>query len=199
MKNRIIGLLLLSAAIVVGGCSNQKEPAQQAIAAAETALSAVRESAQKYVPDQLAAVDAQIAAAKDSLGKGDYAAVLAAGPKITAAIGDLKNAASAKKAEVEAALAKARDAWGSMSTDLPKMVDAIKSRVDTLSKTHRFPAGVTKDGLASAKSGLDSLKASLADATSAATSGDFTTAVAKGEELKAKAAEIMKSIGMKAG
>ena len=198
MKSRIIGLLLLSAAIVVGGCSN-KEPAQQAIAAAESALSAVRETAQKYVPDQLAAVDAQIAGAKDSLAKGDYAAVLAAGPKITAANGDLKNAASAKKAEVEAALAKAKDAWGSMSADLPKMVDAIKSRVDMISKTHRMPAGVTKDALASAKSGVDSLKASLADATSAATSGDFTTAVAKGAELKAKAAEIMKSIGMKAG
>ena len=199
MKNGAIGLLLLAAAIVVGGCSSQKEPAQKAIAAAETALSAVRDAAQKYVPDQLQAVDTQIAAAKDSLAKGDYAAVLAAAPKITAAIGDLKNAAAAKKAEVEAALAKAKDAWGSMSADLPKMVDAIKARVDVITKTHRLPAGVTKEGLASAKSGLDSLKASLGEATSAATSGDFTTAVAKGEELKAKAAEIMKSIGMKAG
>ncbi len=199
MKNRAFGLLLLAAAIVVGGCSSQKEPAQKAVAAAETALSGVREAAQKYVPDQLQAVDTQIAAAKDSLAKGDYAAVLAAAPKITSAIGDLKNAAIAKKAEVEAALARAKDAWGSMSADLPKMVDAIKTRVDVITKTHRLPAGVTKEGLASAKSSLDSLKASLGEATSAATSGDFTTAVAKGEELKAKAAEIMKSIGMKAG
>ena len=198
MKNRAIGLLLLSVALVVGGCS-QREPAEKAIAGAETALSTVREAAQKYVPDQLQAVDAQIAAAKDSLAKGDYAAVVAAGPKITSAVGDLKNAASAKKTEVEAALAKAKDDWGSMGADLPKAVDAIRSRVDVLSKSHRLPAGVTKEALASAKSSLDSLKANLDEATGAASSGDFTTAVAKGQELKAKAAELMKSIGMHAG
>jgi hypothetical protein len=198
MKNGTITLLSLLVAIVIAGCS-QREPAQKAIDAAESALSTVRESAQKYVPDQLKAVDAQIAAAKDSVAKGDYAAALAAGPKITSAIGDLKNAASAKKAEVEAALAKAKDVWGPMAAGLPKMVDSIRSRVDTLSKSRRLPAGVTKEGLASAKSGLDSLKAGLAEATGAASSGDFTTAVAKGEELKAKAAEIMKSIGMPAG
>lgn len=198
MKNRAIGLLLLLVALVVGGCS-QREPAEKAIAGAETALSTVREAAQKYVPDQLQAVDAQIAAAKDSLAKGDYAAVVAAGPKITSAVGDLKNAASAKKTEVEAALAKAKDDWGSMGADLPKAVDAIRSRVDVLSKSHRLPAGVTKEALASAKSSLDSLKANLDEATGAASSGDFTTAVAKGQELKAKAAELMKSIGMHAG
>ena len=112
---------------------------------------AVRESAQKYVPDQLKAVDAQIAAAKDNLAKGDYNAVLVAGTKITSAIDDLKKAASAQKAETEAALTKAKDAWGSMGADLPKIVDAIRSRVDTLSKSHHLPAGVSKDGLASAK------------------------------------------------
>ena len=43
-----------------------------------------------------------------------------------------------------------------MSTDVPKMVDAISSRVDVLSKSHHLPKGVTKDKVASAKSGLDS-------------------------------------------
>jgi hypothetical protein len=43
------------------------------------------------------------------------------------------------------------------------------------------------------------LKSTLGDATNGATSGDFTAAMGKAEELKAKAAEIMKSIGMKAG
>ena len=198
MKRRTIGLLSLAIAIAIG-CSSQKEPAEKAIASAETALSAVRESAQKYVPDQLKAVDAQVAAAKDSLAKGDYAAALVAGTKLTNAIDDLKNAVSAKKAEVEAAVAKAKNDWASIGAELPKMIDAIRSRVDVLSKSRHLPAGVTKEGLASAKSGLDSLKTGLDEATSAASAGDFTTAVAKGEELKAKAAEIMKSTGMSAG
>ena len=198
MKKIAIGLLSFVAALVIGACSSQKDPADQAIKGAETALGAVRDVAQKYAPDQLKAVDSQIAAAKDSFGKGDYAGVLASAPKITAAIGDLKSAAAAKKAEAEAALAKAKDDWAAVSAELPKMVEAIQSRVNTLSKS-RLPAGVTKDALASAKSGLDGLKSTLSDATSAATSGDFTAAMAKAEDLKAKAAEIMKSIGMKAG
>ena len=199
MKKIAIGLLSLAAAFVIGACSSQKDPADQAIKGTETALAAVRDVAQKYAPDQLKAVDSQIAAAKDSFGKGDYAGVLASAPKITAAIGDLKSAAAAKKAEAEAALAKAKDDWAAASAELPKMVEAIQSRVNTLSKSRSLPAGVTKDGLASAKSGLDGLKSSLSDATNAATSGDFTAAMAKAGDLNANAAAIMKSIGMKAG
>ena len=196
MNKRFVGLLCsLLAAVIVAGCS-KKEPAEQAIAGVESALAPVKEMAQKYVPDQLQAVNAQIASAKDSIGKGDYAAAIESAPKITSAIGDLKTAAAAKKAEVEAALAKAKEAWGSTSADLPKMIEAIQSRVNLLAKSHKLPAGVTKDGLASAKSGVESLKSSLSDATSAAGSGDFTAAMAKAQEIKAKAAEIMQSLKM---
>ena len=83
-----------------------------------------------------------------------------------------------------------------MSTDVPKMVDAIQSRVDILSKSHHLPANVTKDSLAAAKSGLDSIKATWADASAAATSGDYTGAMSKAKAVKDKAAEIMKSLGM---
>jgi len=196
MNKRFVGLLCgLLAAVVIVGCSN-KGPAEQAIAGVESALAPVKEAAQKYVPEQLQAVNAQIAAAKDSLSKGDYGAVIASASKITSAIGDLKTAAAAKQAEVEAALAKAKEEWGRASADLPKMIDAIQSRVNTLSKSHKLPAGVTKDGLASAKSGVDSLKSWLADATSAAGSGDFSAAMAKAQEIKAKASEIMQSLKM---
>ncbi len=195
MNKRFVGLLCALAAVVIVGCS-KKEPAGQAIAGVESALAPVKEAAQKYVPDQLQAVNAQIAAAKDSLGKGDYAAVIASAPKITSAIGDLKAAAAAKQAEIEAALAKAKEAWGPASADLPKMIDAIQKRVNILSKSRSLPAGVTKDGLASAKSGVESLKSSLADATSAAGSGDFTAAMAKAQEIKAKATDIMQSLKM---
>lgn len=199
MKKQSVGLLAVLAAVLVVGCENQKAPAEQAIGGAETALSAVRDTAQKYAPDQLQAVESQLAAAKDSLAKGDYKAVLTAAPSLTSAISGLKDAAEAKKAEAEAALAKAKDAWGPMSAEVPKMVEAIQSRVDSLSKSHRLPKGVTKDGLAAAKSGLDSLKSTWGEAASASTSGDFTTAVSKAQAVKDKATEMMKALGMSAG
>jgi hypothetical protein len=196
MKKQFVWLLAAMMAALIVGCASQKQPAEQAIAAADTALGAVRDQAQKYVPDQLQAVDAQIASAKDSFAKGDYKAVVAAGPAIMAAISSLKDAASAKAADAEAALSKAKDAWSSVSTDVPKMVEAIQSRVDMLSKSHHLPKNVSKDSLAAAKSGLDSMKSMWSDASAAATSGDYTGAMAKAQAVKDKATEIMKSLGM---
>jgi hypothetical protein len=196
MKKQSVWLLATLAAVLVVGCANQKAPAEQAVAGAETALAAVRDDGQKYVPDQLQAVDAQLAALKDSLTKGDYKSVLTGAPTLNSAISSLKDAAEAKKVDAEAALAKAKDAWGPLSAEVPKMVDAIQSRVTALSKSHHLPRGVTKDGLASAKSGVDSLKSMWSDASNASASGDFTTAVSKAQAVKDKAAEIMKSLGM---
>jgi hypothetical protein len=196
MKKQIVWLLAAAMMLVLAGCASQKGPAQQAIASAETALAAVRDQAQKYVPDQLQSVESQLQSAKDGFAKGDYKAVLATAPALTAAISSLGQAAQAKAADAEAALSKAKDAWGATSTDVPKMLDAIQSRVDILSKSHHLPAHVTKDALASAKSGLDSAKSMWSDAANAATSGDYTTAMSKAQAVKDKATEIMKSLGM---
>jgi hypothetical protein len=199
MKKLSLWLLAAFVAALVMSCANQKAPAEQAIAGAETSLAAVRDAAQKYAPDQLQAVEDQLKGLKDSLAKGDYRGVLTGAPTVNSAITSLKEAAETKRAEAEAALARAKDAWGPASADVPKMVEALAKRVETLSKSHRLPKGVTKEGLASAKSGLDALKSQWGEATSAAASGDYTTAMNKAEALRTKAAEMMKSLGMSSG
>ena len=75
------------------------------------------------------------------------------------------------------------------------MVDDLAKRVEALSKG-KLPKGVTKDAVAAAKSGLDSLKSTWGDATNASASGDYTTAMAKAQAVKDKATELMKSLGM---
>ena len=199
MKKLSLWLLAAFAAALVMSCANQKAPAEQAIAGAETSLAAVRDTAQKYAPDQLQAVEDQLKGLKDSLAKGDYRGVLTGAPTVNSAITSLKEAAETKRAEAEAALARAKDAWGPASADVPKMVEALAKRVETLSKSHRLPKGVTKEGLASAKSGLEALKSQWGEATSAATSGDYTAAMNKAEAVRTKTAELMKSVGMSSG
>jgi hypothetical protein len=196
MKKLSVSLLALLMAVALIGCAGQKAPAEQAVKAADAALAAIRDQAQKYVPDQLQAVQAQLDGLKDSLAKGDYKGVLAAAPALNTAISTLKDAAAAKEQEVEAALAKAKDAWGPMSTDVPKMVEAISSRVDVLSKSHHLPKGVTKDSLAAAQSSVASMKSALNDASTAATSGDYTTAMSKAQAVKDQATQVMQSLGM---
>ena len=196
MKKLSVWLLATLMAVALVGCANDKAPAEQAVASAETALAQIRDMAQRYAPDQLQAVDAQFNSIKDGLSKGDYKGVLAAMPALNTAISGLKDAATAKQADAEAAASKAKDAWGPMSTDVPKMVDAIQSRVDILSKSHHLPHGVTKDTLDAAKSGLVNMKSAWSDASSAASTGDFTTAASKGQAVKDQASQIMQSLGM---
>ena len=197
MKKPSLWVLVMLAAVLVTACQNQRAPAEQAVAAAEAALTNIRDTATRYAPDQLQAVDAQLNGVKDSLAKGDYKGVMAAMPALNTAISNLKDTATANQQAAEAASAKAKDAWGPLSSDVPKMVDAISSRVDILSKSHHLPKGVTKDTLAAAKSGLDSMKSAWSDASNAATSGDYTTAVSKGQAVKDQASQIMQSLGMK--
>src|ERR1700732_1564835 len=196
MKKLSVFLLATLAAWALVGCMSQKAPAEQAVASAETSLGAIRDSAQKYAPEQLQIVDSQLTAMKDGLAKGEYQKVLAAAPNVNSSIAGLKDIAESKKVQADAALAKAKEAWGPMSTEVPKMVDALQSRVDALSKSRHLPKGVTKDKVASAKAALDSMKAAWSDASNAASSGDFTTAVSKAQAVKAQAADVMKSLGM---
>jgi hypothetical protein len=199
MKKQSVWLLASLVALGLVGCAGQKEPAEKALARAQSALGAIHDAAQKYAPDELQVVETQLAGAKDSLAKGDYKGVLAAAPALTAAIGALKDTAEAKEKEAEAAAATAKDTWGPLSTDVPNMVAAIQSRVEVLSKAHHLPKGVSKDGLAAARTGLASMKTAWSDASNSAAAGDFTAAVAKAQAMKAQAADIMKSLGMSSG
>ena len=199
MKKQSAWLLAILAAVFLVGCAGEKEPAEKALADAQAALAAVHDTAQKYVPDQLQAVETQLAGVKDSLAKGDFKAVLAAAPSLTSAINGLRDTADSKAKDAETAAAAAKGTWGPLSTDMPNMASAIQSRLDVLSKSRHLPAGITKDTLASAKSGLASLQSGWTDASSASASGDYVSAVSKAQALKAQAADIMKSLGMSTG
>jgi hypothetical protein len=197
MKRKSLWLTTLCAAVlVIAACANLKEPATQAVASAEASLAALKDEAAKYAPDALTPVEAEVAAMKDSLAKKDYKTVMASGPKVTASIAALKDTIAAKKAEMEAALA---SQWTALSADLPKMVEAIQSRVDTLSKSRKLPKNVDKAAFEAAKSGLESLKATWAEATSASSSGNIADAVAKAQAVKDKGTEIMSQLGMTGG
>ena len=189
-------LAVLAAVVLAVGCAGQKEPATKAIADAETALAAVKDDAAKYAGDDLATVEAQLAGLKESLAKGDYKAVVTGAPALVTAIGSLQKAAESKKAEVMAAMEKAKADFGPLSDDVGKMIGALQSRIDILSKAKKLPQGLDATKFDGAKASFEAAKAAMADATAAATSGDFIAAMAKGQEAKAKGTEALTALGM---
>jgi hypothetical protein len=184
-----IGLVVVASLFLISCESADKAPAAAAISAAQSALDAVKTEAAKYVPSQVGSVESAIASAKAAFEKNDYKAALAGAQDAAAKAKDLAAAAAAKKAE----LAKA---WENVSDGLPKMTEAIQSRVDILSQSKKLPAGLDKEKFEGAKAGLASLNQSWTEASDAAKAGNMSDAIAKAEAAKAKAVEVMTALNM---
>ena len=181
----VVGL----ASAVLVACASDKEPAEMAIKAAENAVNAAVAEASKYVPDQVKSVQDAVKGLKDSFAKGDYKAVLTGAGDVTAKAKALADAAAAKKAELT-------KSWQEMSSGLPKVVEAIKSRVDVLSKSKKLPANVSKATVDSARSGLAQINKTWTDAQDAFKSGNVADAISKANAVKTQAAEIMTKLRM---
>lgn len=198
-QSRWIPVVVVIVALSLAACASDKGPAELAVKAAEDALAAVRAEAAQHVPDQLKSVEDGIAALKASLAKGDYKAVLAAAPDVTAKARALGDAAAAKKAEAAALAARTAEltkTWTDMAAGLPKMVGALESRVEILSKARTLPAKVSKATFEEAKAGLATVKQTWAEAEEAFRGGKVEDAVAKATTVKEKTAEIMTKLGM---
>jgi hypothetical protein len=189
-------LALAMVTLLAAGCSMQKKPANEAVSSIEASLAEIKDDAAKYAPDGLKGVEASLAQLKDNLSKEDYKSVLAGAPELTKAVGSLKEAVVTGKAHAEEVLATAKTEWQSLSADVPQMVEAIRSRIDILSKSKKLPKGVDKDAFESAKLGLHSMEVTWSDAATDATNGALTSATDKAKAVKAKGAEVLQQLGM---
>jgi hypothetical protein len=197
MYRKVIAPLVVAlVGLGLAACASDKAPAEQAVKAVEDALAAVKGEATKYVPEQVKAVEDGLAALKASFEKGDYKAILAGAPDLTAKAKALGAAAAAKKQEMEAKAAELTKAWTDMSAGLPKMVDALRSRVDILSKSKQLPAKVSKATFDEAKAGLATIDQTWTEAQAAFKDGKLEDAVAKANTVKEKTADIMTKLGM---
>jgi hypothetical protein len=184
-----VAVLVLAAAVLLVGCSSDKGPAELAIKAAEDAFDAAKAEAAKYVPDQVKAVESALAAVKDKFAKTDYKAALTEAGAIPAKVKELTAAAAAKKEELT-------KAWGRLSEDLPKVVEAIQSRMDILAKAKKLPANLTAETFEQAKAGLAAIQQQWGQAQEAFQGANLTDAVAKAGGVKAKVKEVLEALGM---
>jgi hypothetical protein len=189
MKKWLKPMVLIVLVLFAAACGSDKKPAEEAIKAAETAINAAKGEAAKYIPDQVKALEDGLAAAKDAFAKKDYKAALSAVKDLPGKAKDLAGAAAAKKEELT-------KAWSEMSGGLPKMVEAIKSRVDILSKSKKLPANLDKGKFEGVKTGLPGVTQMWEDAQKAFSGGNLADAVSKAKTLKDKAVEMMTTLGM---
>ena len=191
MKRSLISLVIILCVSMVMfiACASQKGPAEQAIKAAEEAINATKAEAVKYVPDQVKSLESALAAVKDKFTKGDYKAVIT---EAQALVGKAKGVLDAAKAKKEELTKK----WMDLSQELPKMVEAIQSRVDILSQSKKLPATITAEKFAEAKSGLTAAKEEWGKALESFKAGNLTDAISVANSVKEKAVKIMEILGL---
>jgi hypothetical protein len=183
-------LPLVAAGLMLTGCGS-KQPATNAVTQAENAISPLRDDASKYAPDELKAADATLAKMKAELADTDYKAVVADVPKFNAEMKTLQEAVVSKQAVAAAA----QNEWDSLNAEVPKSVEDIQVRVDALAGS-KLPKEVSKENYEAAKTDLEAIKATWAEASAAATAGNTVEAADKGRTVAAKANEIKNELGM---
>ena len=189
-------LAMAAATLLITGCAQNRAPANKALDGIEASLKDVRDDAAKYAPDGLKGVEAQLKRLRESYDAKEYGNVLAGAPELEKAVGSLKDAVESGKAQVRKAAAAAKSEWEGLNAEVPKMVDTIQARVDTLSKG-RLPFGINKNEFEGAKSAFESMKETWKDATAQASKGDPVEATSKGKTAKGMGEAIYDQLKIK--
>jgi hypothetical protein len=183
-------LPLVAGALLLTGCGN-KEPATQAVTQAEAALEGLRADAAKFAPEELKTTEGTLAAMKGNLADEDYRAVVNDVPKFNAEVKKLQDSVVTHQTLAAASLAE----WDSLNTEVPKTVEALEIRVESL-KASKLPKEITKETFETAKTELETMKTTWAEATAAASAGNTQEAADKGRTVQAKGEELKNQLGM---
>jgi hypothetical protein len=176
-----------AATLFIAGCGNQEQPAKLALASAEASLAEVRVDAAKYAPEELQSAETRLAKIKGDLAKKEYKDVLGGSTQLTKEAATLKEVVVSKQTQDVAATHE----WETLSEEVPKMVQAIEIRVDTLSGSSRLPKDVNKETFEEAKATLESMKSMWAEASAAFNAGNAIAAADKARQVQAKGEKVI--------
>ena len=183
-------LLPLAAAMMIAGCGS-RTTAQNVVGQADGMVTRLRPEASVTAPEELKVVEGTLATMKQDFNEHDYKPVVDAVPTFNQQLRSLEDAMATK----QTAAAAATQEWSTLNTEVPKSIEAIQARVDSL-KPNALPKDVTKDELETAKTELETIKVTWTEATNAANAGDPAAAAEKGRTVAAKAEELKSSLGM---
>ncbi len=186
MRRILTSLVLAASVAVLTTACSQKGPADEAIKAADAAVTAARANVEKYVPDQWKSLNDALKGAKDAFAKGDYAGALTAAQAVPAKATEAVNAAKAKKDEYT-------KAWADISASVPATLKAVEDKVASFAAMKKLPKGMDAAKLDAAKASVADMKKTWDEAT-AASATDPMAAVEKAKTVKDKATELEASL-----
>jgi hypothetical protein len=155
---------------------------------AEDAVDGARTEAERLVPADFQSLSDALNVARDQLAKGDYKAALVSAASIQQKARDVLSKTRAKKDELTRT-------WNDLAGEVPKMVEAVTSRVDTLSQSRKLPKGVDAGQLAAAKESLALATSAWDEAQGAFEAGRWNHAIATAGAAKDKLSTALTALG----
>ena len=194
MASRTVRTAALAALLLgLAACASQKEPAEAALAAAETKFKEMGAEIQKYLPERYAEVEARLAALRESVASQDYRDVVAGA---TAAQDDIKRAVADARIKRAQVLIEMEGEWNDMVKTMPAMVAAMDKKIS--SQRGRPPKGMTADAWKQTIADYDAARNAWSKAAAEMTSQTFEATVLAARDAKAKITAIMDSLAVKA-
>lgn len=187
-------LAALAASIALAACS-QKDPAQDAIAAAENALNAVYEDAEKYVPERYSEVKKGLEEARTAFGEERYADAIAAVRDLPAEAEALARESAAAKQQL---IAEMNAEWARISGSLPQRLAGVGGRLEELAKLRKLPDGMDRQLLDEAEAALTSARTAWEEASAAHARGELEAAVDAARGAEGMAQDLVGRLGIPA-
>jgi hypothetical protein len=192
MKLTNVLMALTASAMLMTGCTSQKDPAENAVTQAEAAMTDLRVDAAKFAPEELKTTETTLAKMKDDLAKQDYKHVVAGVPQFNKEIATLKEVLVGRQTQIIAATRE----WETLNAEVPKAVEEIQVRVDSLASSPKLPKEVDKHEFETAKASLETMKNDWAAATAAFSEGNATEAADKARSVQGKVEETKEQLAM---
>jgi len=170
-------LILGLSTMLSSACTDKMQPARQAIDDINEAVAAAKD-ASKYDSDDFANVQSKLADLNMYYAQKNYTAVLEAAPAVLASAKQLPAAVEEEKAKLRAAML---SEWSALSASLPKLMEAVQTRLTAVSVKHRALKGVD---LAAAKSGADKATEQWRKAQTDFNAGNIEDAVSAAKAAK---------------
>jgi hypothetical protein len=190
LSNALMALTV--SAMLMTGCTSQKDPAANAVTQAEAAVADLRVDAAKFAPEELKSTEATLAKMKADFAKEDYKDVIAGVPQFNKEVATLKETLVGRQTQIIAATRE----WETLNVEVPKAVQEIQVRVDSLASSPKLPKEVDKHEFEAAKASLETMKSTWTEATAAFSSGNATEAADKAREVQGKVDEVKDQLAM---
>jgi len=175
--------------LLTAACAGAKGRAETDLAAAERAVTALPPEAMKVVPDQVTALTDAINQGKDHVSKREYEAASAAVHDVPAKAQLVTDSLPARKAALSSAL-------DTLAVAMPRNLNAIQAKLDSIAKAKRLPRGLDEQELQAAKDTRAAASAEWVEVMNAYKAGDLAGAMSRAQSLKTRVSRSLMALGL---